>query len=213
MNWIELINKEIKLENVGHPHCKEERAHLFHTFDFSSTEIEYLNLLHSLILVLKPITVLETGTFYGSGSIAIGAALKENGVGKLITLENNKDFVIISKNNIKACHLEDYIDIITIDSLNFIENNTIKFDFVFFDSETKSRAVEFKALYKKNCLTNIVSFHDTSRLRMKTYPDQKGINDKYLKDLDYISKNYCNSSIEFKLSRGFRLMQLKKEKE
>ena len=211
MNWVNLINESIYSEENKHNHSEEEEANLFKAFDGGSTEIEVLNLFHNLILVLKPNLILETGTLYGYGSIAIGSALKENSRGKLITLENNKETFDIAKNNINRCNLKEYIEILNIDSLKYIDSlkQNNKFDFVFFDSSTTIRIEEFNRLNNKKALNNLIAFHDTSKIREKTF--ESDCQDKYVKDLDAIEQKYCKGSIEFYLSRGFRLMQLKRE--
>lgn len=209
MNWVNLINKKVQIESKGHPHSKEEKANLFHTFDFSSTEIETLNFLHSLVLLLKPVLVLETGSFYGYGSIALGSALKENKRGRLITLEKDTEVFKIAKNNISKANLIDYVDVLNATSLDYIKSTTSRFDLVFFDSSINSRISEFTSLYNKKLLTNIVVFHDTSELRERTLKSGKYTQYEYTKDLDNIAQNYCKGSITFSLSRGLKLFQLK----
>lgn len=211
MNWIELINKSIYSEVSKHKHPPEEQADLFKTFDGGGTEIEVLNFIHNLILVLKPKLVLETGSLYGYGSIALGGAIKENGIGKLITLEKDNKKYVIAKENICKCNLDKYIEILNINSLQYADNlaSNISFDLVFFDSSTLVRIVESYKLQEKKALGDLIIFHDTSRIREKTF--KANCQDEYVKKLDIIEEKYCKGNIEFYLSRGFRLMRVKKE--
>lgn len=210
MDWVSLINKKVVTEDKGHPHCPEEKANLFHTFDFSSTEIETLNLLHALVLLIKPTSVLETGTFYGYGSIAIGSALKENGVGHLITLENTYDICKVAKKNIEDAGLIKYITLLYTNSLDYINATGSVFDLAFFDSAVNIRTTEFNNLYKKQAVTNLVAFHDTSELREKTLKKDKYSQAMYTRDLKKIADNYCTGNITFSLSRGLKVFQLNK---
>jgi predicted O-methyltransferase YrrM len=67
-------------ESSLHPHVAEERSELFRAADGGSTEYEYLNLIHGLVLATKPTLVLETGTFRGYGTLALGSAIHRNGL-------------------------------------------------------------------------------------------------------------------------------------
>ena len=75
MSWKDLVNQKMLQESFTHPHCPEEKAELFFTFDVGSTEVESLELLHAIIRRTKPQMCLETGTFCGIGTIAIAHAL------------------------------------------------------------------------------------------------------------------------------------------
>lgn len=52
-----------------------------------ATEVEVLELLHSLVRVTKPDLCVETGTYTGFGTQAIASALEKNEKGRLITIE------------------------------------------------------------------------------------------------------------------------------
>jgi hypothetical protein len=70
LSWVPkwaTLHKEINV----HPHTPEERADLFLTYDMGSTEIEVLNWLHAMVCLLKPQSILETGTCRGLGTIAL----------------------------------------------------------------------------------------------------------------------------------------------
>ncbi len=214
ISWTSLIGKTICLESQIHPHCEEEKAYLYHAFDSGGTEIETLDLLRSLIKLFKPRLIIETGTWQGDGTIAIGTALKENKSGKLISIEINSELAKKANEKIKKLRLNEFIEIVNQPSLDFIEtldSNKIKFDFAFFDSATNVRPLEFYRLYEKGALTDLVAFHDTSRLREKTLIIPNEPQDEYVKELDKIEQKYCRGGIEFCFSRGLRVMQLRKD--
>jgi len=200
-------------EDAAHPHCQLEQASLFQTFEGAGTEIETLWLLWALVRITKPQLVLETGTLHGIGTLALASALKENGRGKLVSLEIDREMALEAYRVLKSTDLTEFFEIVNQDSLTFIEGldtKQIRFDFAFFDSKTNVRPVEFKRLYEKGGLTNLVAFHDTSRLREKTFIVKDEPQDPYVAELDKIEKTYCRGALEFTLAKGLRVMQLDK---
>tara|TARA_Y100000310_G_C20681509_1_gene816229 strand:- start:578 stop:1228 length:651 start_codon:yes stop_codon:yes gene_type:complete len=207
-DWKNYINLNIDSEKNQHPHCEEERSHLFSAYSGGSTEIETLDFLHSLICLRKPQYVVETGTYKAIGTIAIASALKENGLGKLITIEKDKNLFNKAKEKIKYVNLDEYVNLVNEDSLIYLKQNKIVFDIAFIDSYTPIRHKEFKILYENNCLRDLVLFHDTSRLREKSMHFEDEDQSEYVNNLDLIEKKYCKGSIEFFYSRGLRMMQV-----
>ena len=222
MIWTELVQTlggTLEPEDAAHPHCQLEQASLFQTFEGAGTEIETLWLLWALVRMTKPQFVLETGTLHGIGTIALASALKENGRGKVVSLEIDREIAmetcgaLKSTDRLESADLTEFFEIVNQDSLTFIEGldtKQIRFDFAFFDSKTNVRLVEFKRLYEKGGLTNLVAFHDTSRLREKTFIAKDESQDAYVAELDKIEKNYCRGAMEFTLAKGLRVMQLDK---
>jgi len=140
MNWVERVQKLggiVVAENMAHPHCREEQACLFRTFEGGGTEIETLWLLWALVRRAKPELVLETGAFHGIGTVALASALKENAGGKLMSLEVNRDQATKACNVVEAAGLADFVEVLNQDSLAFIkelDTTRTKFDFAFLDS-------------------------------------------------------------------------------
>jgi predicted O-methyltransferase YrrM len=214
IDWVGTIGKKIRLESICHPHCEEEKAYLYHTFDGGGTELEVLKFLRSVIILFKPSLILETGAWFADGTVALGTALKENGFGKLITLEIDAQMAEMARMKIHQCGLDGYAEIINRPSLEYIESldsAQYKFDFAFFDSRPAIRPVEFQRLYNKGALTDLVAFHDTSRLREQTYIEQGESQDEYVRTLDEIESKYCRGGIEFPFSKGLRIMQLRSD--
>lgn len=216
MTWVQEVQRlggVLVAEDKAHPHCAEEMACLFRTFEGAGTEVETLWLLWALVRRSKPELVLETGTLRGVGTMALASALKENGRGKLVSLEVDRNRALEAYNVLKGTDLTDFFEIVSQDSLEFIrglDTTRIKFDFAFFDSKSDIRPLEFKTLYEKGGLTNLVVFHDTSRLREKTFLVEGEPQDVYVAELDRIEKTYCRGALEFPLAKGLRVMQLDK---
>lgn len=210
-NWLDFIDSSIKSEDTIHLHSKEERSHLFSSFSKDSSEIEILNFLNAAVQIFKPALVLETGSYMGFSTIAIASALKANGFGKLTSLEIKKEFAEKTNEKLSTLGLSLFAEVILSSSLEFIKalSSEIKYEFIYFDSEISIRKEEFKNLYKNGNLTNIVVFHDTSRLRTWTHKTETKEHREFIKYLDFIEKEYCCGAIELGLSRGLRIMQLK----
>ncbi len=70
------------------------------------------NLIFSLAVSLRPRRVLEVGTHIGTGAVIIGHALKQNGYGKLITLEPAPHYQRIAAKHVAAARVADYVTIV-----------------------------------------------------------------------------------------------------
>lgn len=185
-------------------HVPEERAELFTADTVGSTEHEYLALLVSLVMVLKPKRVLETGAETGVGTQALMAGIKANGFGQLISIEMNPESVA----HVRA--LVPGAIVIQANSLDYLSGDgyvpdSEKFDFVFLDSHLPIRAKELELLIDGELLSPdaMVAIHDTSCLRPQ--PDSGA----FWTDWNRIQEKYDHRLhvIEFPLSRGLLLIQ------
>jgi predicted O-methyltransferase YrrM len=180
-----------------HPHVAEERAELFHAADGGSTEYEYLNLLQALVLATKPQLILETGTFRGYGTLALGSALKWNGKGKLISVDSGE--CTEARSLAKKYGLAE-LEFVQSDSIKFCaEWQGEPFNFVFHDSGMSVRHRECDLLQRKGklALKAIAAFHDASPLR-------HGVDCSW-EMLQYLEHKVGGLSLN--LSRGLRILQ------
>ena len=194
-------------ETDVHPHCHEERGFLYHAIDGGTTEIETLNFLSALVYSWKPSLVLETGVYRGFGSIAIAAALKANGFGKVYSVEIVPERIEEARRHVEQFDptLNDHIEFVCGDSLETIRNfDRGRFDFAFLDSETWLRGKEFALLqelgrFKPGALA---MFHDTSIHRRDSCADDN-------RELtDYVAKLETKGQLGFPFSRGFHVVAL-----
>lgn len=194
------------VEASVHPHSEEEQADLFHALDGGSTEVEYLVLLQALVFASKPTTVLETGTGRGFGTLAIATALRANGFGHLTTIEHDSSVMDGAKRRLEESP-EPLGPLVTFhcgSSLDFLQECTTRFDFVFLDSDISVRHEELRVLLERDLLTEraIVCIHDTSRLRSRTAGDNN-LDMNTALDQFSIGREW----LEFDLSRGFRILR------
>jgi len=138
--------------------------------DKRTEDWEYLEILYEYTLKHKPELVLETGTYTGKSALAIGTAMRLNGRGHLITLDNKQwmpneckeqgehyiDLALNRFSSLKFTNIE-YIDG---DCLNPPKNiRTQTYDFVFLDTIHNYNQVKAELeFYSK--LTDAIFIHD-----------------------------------------------------
>jgi|ERR1035437_7417215 predicted O-methyltransferase YrrM len=138
----------------------------FSSFNSGGVEAEVGEFLYGLVRNLKPIAILETGTHWGISSAYMGLALKENGFGKLETLE-------ISKENMdKAAQLWDQLDLMWINKeeekfrlrctlANSLDANPYEqYEFIFLDSEPEIRFKELVKFFPNLKAGGFMAIHD-----------------------------------------------------
>ena len=130
----------LRSEDKVHPHVAEEHSHLFLAYNTGTTEIEVLNWLHATICLLKPNNILETGSADGIGTLALASACKNNGFGKVHSVEIDPERCERLEHLLKRNALKEYGQVAQGDSITFLRNTEIRFDFAFFDSMCEIRA-------------------------------------------------------------------------
>jgi|SRR5579863_3251654 len=197
----------LKMETLNHCHVEAERAWLFHSEDTQSTEEEYLHLLHSLVLCLKPERVLETGSFRGLGTCVIARALKSNELGHLTSLEVVPRVADWARELLRVNALNEWADVLVENSLEFLSTTDQKFDFALFDSMIPLRCQELTICLDRGLLKtgDMVALHDTSRVRTITpgVPDPQ--TPQLWKEIEAFSRI---KFVEFPFSRGLVLAQI-----
>lgn len=201
------LPKNLPIDNElhVHPHVDRERANLFAAYDAGSAEIEVLNWLYATICLTKPEKVLETGAAKGLGLIAMGSACRDNGFGKVYSVEIDRNLCNELEKTVVREGLEDWVEIVCENSMDYLGRTDHKFDLAFFDSVCEIRALEFEVCMEKKCLSNIAVFHDTSEFRtdsMNQWPSEPE-HKKYRKMLlDSAKRADVKGYYENKLSRG-----------
>ncbi len=193
------------LESIAHPHSPEERAGLFLTHNTGSTEIETLNWLHATICLTKPASILETGALDGLGTIALAAACRDNGLGKVHSVEIDSGACERLATRMRRHGLSDFVAVHCSDSLEFLRTTELVFDFGFFDSLSQIRAEEYRICLRRGIIRGIAAFHDTSVHRSKTLPNEPAaaVQDAYRSAIRGLAQDPRNSGFfEHTLSRG-----------
>ena len=139
-----------------HPRADCPNPQWWTSDDDDSTEHEVTELVAAFVRALQPELVLETGTAWGQTAAAIGAALKANKHGRLITLEPDPERAEYSRERCKGLPVR----ILEEESLTYRPEGRI--DFAWFDSLIHLRVPEF--MYYKAWMQGgkaVVGFHDT----------------------------------------------------
>jgi predicted O-methyltransferase YrrM len=119
-----------------------------------------LDFLYTLVRLIKPQRVLETGTWLGRSAIAIASALRDNGIGHLFTIELNGEAAETAARNIDEEGLTTFVTLHVANSLIIELSDT--YELASFDSDTALHVAEFSRFYDRLEPGAIVLFHDTT---------------------------------------------------
>ncbi len=198
-------NLTLQSEARVNRHVPQERADLFMAVTNGSTEAEVLNWLYSTICLTKPSCILETGSYEGLGTIALATACRDNGFGVVHAVEIDADICKKVAGRLKTLGLDKYVQIHCQDSLTFLRETDLTFDFGFFDSSNPIRSKEYALCVERDLLRGVAAFHDTAPTHPLNFPEaprdeQEGIR-ATLKSL--AQKPGATGYLDSHLSRGF----------
>jgi len=143
------------------PECPHPE--LWKMYDSMSAEVEVLDFLRQLVITLKPNLVVETGTFMGVSTLAIAEGLKQNGFGRVITVEFDPKVFAKAKERIDASGLGPWIDARNQSSLDLQVEGAI--DLLFSDSDIHLREREVRHFLTQISPTGLILIHDASSLQ------------------------------------------------
>jgi predicted O-methyltransferase YrrM len=135
-------------------------ARLWSMFDGFTAEVEVLDLLMTLTRLVKPMHVIETGTWLGLSSCAIARGLVANGFGRLTTLEIDPDVHRTARETIAHYGFEAIVNAQLISSMAF--NPDQIYDMAVFDSDIALRVHEFRRFRPWLRSGALIVFHDTA---------------------------------------------------
>jgi prolipoprotein diacylglyceryl transferase len=145
------------------PECPHPER--WHMYDSMSAEVEVLDFLKSIVNTIKPELVVETGTFSGLSTLRIAEALKQNGVGRVITCEWDKKVYDAAKKRFADSGLAGWIDARNESSLEMKVDGRI--DMLFCDSDVPLREQEVRRFLPQLNPNGLILMHDASSA-MKT---------------------------------------------
>lgn len=188
-----------------HPHVTEEKPELFTAFNMGTTEMETLNWLHATACLIKPSNILETGAANGIGTLALASACRDNGFGKVHSVEINPDLCEKLQTLLQCYGLSEYAEVHCESSLDYLEETATVFDMAFFDSICEIRAEEYGICCRRGILRGPAVFHDTSRYRCLSFTGEPSaeVHAAYREKLMSHAQNVnVSGSFEHVLSRG-----------
>ncbi|MET4427161.1 class I SAM-dependent methyltransferase [Mycolicibacterium sp. 624] len=90
-------------------------------------------LLYALVRATRPATVVEFGMSLGLSGIHLAAAVRDNGIGRVVTTELSKAKIAAAKGNFDAAGLSDVITVLEGDALQTLANVDGPIGFVLLD--------------------------------------------------------------------------------
>lgn len=99
--------------------------------------------LQMLCRLVKPKLALEIGTFTGYATLNIAMGL--NNESKLISVDNNEENLFIAQKYISRSNYLNRIELVHQDGLEYIQNTTLSFDYIFVDADKKRYPEYYKA--------------------------------------------------------------------
>jgi predicted O-methyltransferase YrrM len=151
----EFVQKEYAPPTPECPHPER-----WQMVDSQSAELEVLEFLKSLVLMVKPGLIVETGTFLGHSAIKIGEALKANRFGRLITIELDNAIYRKALERIEAAGLEQWVEARNESSLETQIPGEV--DILFSDSHLPIREAEIRRFLPQIVPNGLVLVHDSS---------------------------------------------------
>ena len=115
-------------------------------FNSGGVSVEEGELLYSLVRIIKPDLIFDSGTYMGISATYMAMGLKDNKKGRIITTEPHTTSTKEAQKLFKALELESFIEVSEERTENY-EISGKKFDMVFLDSEPLIRFNELIKLW------------------------------------------------------------------
>ena len=128
--------------------------------DSQTAEVEVLEFLKSVVRTVKPALIVETGTFIGNSAIQMAEALRENGFGRIITIEYDPAIFAKAKERIDTSGVHQWIEYRNASSLESKIDGTI--DIFFSDSHLPIREAEIRKFLPQINPQGLILVHDAS---------------------------------------------------
>jgi predicted O-methyltransferase YrrM len=128
--------------------------------DSKSTEVEVIEFLKSVVTTVKPQLIVETGTFLGYSTLKMAEGLKQNGFGRIVTLEYDPAIFAKAKERFDASGLSGWIECRNESSLEARIAGTI--DILFSDSLMAIREQEIRRFLPQINPSGLILIHDAS---------------------------------------------------
>lgn len=153
--YFSLLINELPVDEVG------ETEKRYAMWNDGSVECEVGEFLMSMVRVIKPEQILETGTYKGWSSAYMANGLKENGSGHITTLEIEQSHIDHSLDLWEKLNVSDFITVNKIASLNY--EPVTSYQLILLDTEPQIRFAELIKFYPYLESGGFVFIHDLHR--------------------------------------------------
>jgi predicted O-methyltransferase YrrM len=130
--------------------------------DPTGIAIEEGEFLYGLVRMVKPVSILETGTNIGVSAQYMALALRDNGFGHLTTIEKDGTVASRAKDKLAAMGLSSFATVVTTTTTEFFAgmHPDLTYDFLWLDTELKERYNELLTLFPRVTPGGIICIHD-----------------------------------------------------
>lgn len=97
--------------------------------------------------MIRPLYVLEIGTYTGYSAICLVQGIREGG--KLISLDVNEETSLLAQTFIDKTPVKDKIELVVADAKAYIPGLTQRFDLVFIDADKRNYALYYDLVFDK----------------------------------------------------------------
>ena len=153
-------NEQFSQPEYSRPTPECPQPELWSMLDSQTTEVEVLEFLKALVTTIKPKLVVETGTFLGHGTMKLAEGIKENGFGKVITVEFDPAIRARAEKRFHDSGLAPWIESRLESSLETNIEETI--DLLYSDSHLANREAEIRRLLPRLNPRGLLVIHDAS---------------------------------------------------
>jgi len=155
--YFSLLINELPVDEIG----DNKKEYLM--WNDGSVECETGEFLMSLVRLIKPKEILETGTYKGWSSAYMATGLKENGFGHLTTLEFQPDHLDTSKKLWEILNVSSFITSYLVDAGKFTPQEGIKYQLILLDTEPQTRFAEAVRFFDSLDEGGFMFIHDLHR--------------------------------------------------
>ena len=179
---LEILDPTLKRHNEGHwnedfdpTKARKSGIEGFSSFNDAGVECETGEFLYSLVRLIKPAYVLETGTHWGIGASYMGKALQDNGIGHLDTVEFLPEIHARAIQRIATLGLIDQVtchlmDVAQFDPKAYLMAGSYgpmererQYQLILLDTEPQTRFRELIKFYKHLASGGFMFIHDLHR--------------------------------------------------
>lgn len=200
-NW-EQQNFELVKEHVG--------GEPYHMFNTGGVEAEVGEFLYGMVRMIQPSLVLETGTHLGISSVYLGLALKENGHGKLITIEFNPPFYLMAQALFEHLEISSQVELVRGKVERWDPGDRV-FDLAFLDTEPSFRFGEMLKFYPNIKEGGLILIHDLhANLGLSFSPQesrQVSAFGDFREKIGYLIEEHAIQTVSFPSPRGLTMFQ------
>lgn len=133
----------------------------YSAFNDGGVECETGEFFYSLVRLMKPENILETGTHLGIGASYMGLGLKDNDKGNITTLEFIPELRERAIVRFKALGLDNFVTSILGDATKYVPDAL--YDVVFLDTEPQTRFFELTRYFDHVKEGGLIFIHDLHR--------------------------------------------------